>query len=228
MSKIIELETCENIPKYTGLSNDHKIGVEDRYNWYGHSYGICVGIIYDDGSVKSNFKKDTENSNTEIFDKLREDMNLIEKRADFRDYNTFESRSGTKYYITYKVKNHSSSKPTVTDCYIERCSNVHYSVEYEILLVADEEYSRYITVDFETEGMNSISFFDQVKDMEETFEEWFEEESNGFKEDEDGIRTVRFYNNVGQCLDIEIESIDELLSMITSIRMIKCEQKIID
>ena len=60
------------------------------------------------------------------------------------------------------------------------------------------------------------------------FEEWFEDGINGFKNVEDEYKTVTFYDETGENCDIEISSIDELMSMITSIRVIKCDRKIID
>jgi len=57
------------------------------------------------------------------------------------------------------------------------------------------------------------------------FEEWFEEESHDFKDGEYG-KEVAFYDEVGEKLFVEISSVRELLSMITSIRVIKCDTEI--
>lgn len=228
MGKIIELESYENIPEYTGLKNEEKLELKDDYEWYGQKYGIRIGIIYDDGTVKSSFKKDIDNNNTEIFDRLRNDIKLYTDHVELRNYDTYGLKGATRYYIPYKVKNHCSNKQTITDCYVERCNNVHYSVEYEILLVADEQYKRYITVEYKTDGSHSTSLYDEIKCIEEDFEEWFSEGTNGFKIDEDGIKSVTFYNDIGEHLDIDIESIDDLLDMIMSIKVIKCDSKIIE
>ena len=226
MKNVIEIESYENIPEYVGIKNTGSITVKDGYEWYGHSYGICVGIIYDDGTVDSYIKKDSENGNTDIFDRLRTDIRMIEKRVTVRNYDTLKLKDATNYYIPFKVKGHSSQKETVTDSYVDGCMNVQYSVEYEILLVADYDLKRYITVEFETEGCFSSSFFDQIEDIEDMFEEWFEEGSCGFIV-KDGYKTVSFYDEVGIRYDVDISSVRELLSMITSIRVIKCERKII-
>ena len=45
--------------------------------------------------------------------------------------------------------------------------------------------------------------------------------------DEDGQKTVTFYDDIGESCEVELYSIRELLSMITSIRVVKCEKKII-
>ena len=228
MGKIIEMNAYENIPEYTGLGNTASIEIRDGCEWNGHAYASCVGMIYDDGTVESYFKKDSENGNTEIFDRLRKDIRLVEKHVNLRKYDSLELTSGTRYYIPYKVHNHCSDKPTVIDTYVDGCMNVHYFVEYEILLVAGEDLKRYITNEFETEGSFSSIFFDEIENIEDMFEEWFEEGVHGFKIDEDNNKTVTFYDETGENFDIDISSMRELLSMITSIRVIKCERKIID
>lgn len=227
MGKVIEIESYEDIPEYTGLSNTKSIEVKDNCEWNGHAYATCVGMIYDDGAIESYFKADKENGNTEIFDKLRNDIGMIKKHINFVDCETMKEKSGNRYFIPYRVKNHCSNKPTVIDSYVDGCSNVHYSVEYEIILIADEEFKRYITVEYETEGHYSSCFFDQVECIENMFQEWFEEGTHEFKITEDDCKTVTFYDETGESSDVEIFSIDELLSMITSIRVIKCEQNII-
>lgn len=229
MGKTIELVACVEVPEYTGLKNTKEIEVRDGCEWNGHACSTLVGMILDDGTVESHFKKDIENGNTEIFDRLRNDIQMIEKHVNLYNLETNQERCGRRYYIPYKVKNHCSDRPTVTDSCVDRVSNVHYSVEYEILLVADEDYKRYITVEFETEGSFASTFFDQIGNIEDMFEEWFEECSHGFSVDEDysDYKTVRFYDETGEHCDIEISSIRELLSMIASIRVIKCDRKII-
>lgn len=226
MGKCIEMEACANVPKYVGLENTAFIELKEGCNWYGHAYGTCVGFIGNDGTVESYFKTDCENGTTEIFDKLREDIHLIEKHVHLVDRETMIEKKGRKCYIPYKVKNHSSNKPTITDAYVDRCSNVHYVVEYEILLVADEGFKRYITLSYETEGSFASIFFDQICDIEEMFEEWFQEGSHGFNTDEEGCKSVLFYDDTGEPWDVEFSSIRELLSTITSIRVIKCEREI--
>ena len=156
------------------------------------------------------------------------DIRLIEKHVNLRNYVTMKTSSGTRYFIPYKVKDHSSDKPTVTDSYVDNCNNVHYSVEYEIVLVAGDDFKRYITVEYETEGRWASCFFDQIENIEEMFEEWFEDGTNGFRNVEDEYKTVTFYDETGENCDIEISSVGELMSMITSIRVIKCDHKIID
>lgn len=229
MSKIIEMESYEDIPEYTGLEkNSASIEIKDGYEWNGHAYATCVGMIMDDGTVESYFKTDNKNGNTELFDRLRNDINLLEKHVNLINRNTMKERSGVKYFIPYKVKGHCSDKPTITDIHISYGSNVHYSVEYEILIVASDNLKRYITVEYETEGNLSICFFDEIENIENMFEEWFEEEIHSFRRDEDGNRLVTFYDETGENYVVDISSIGELMSMIMSIRVIKCDCKIIN
>lgn len=89
------------------------------------------------------------------------------------------------------------------------------------------DFVRYITIPFETEGHWASNFYDQVEGIEEMFEEWFEEESHDFKDGEDG-KEVAFYDEVGEKLFVEISLVRELLSMIASIRVIKCDTEIMN
>lgn len=224
MEKKIEMETFESIPEYTGLEkNSASITVKDGCIWDGDRYGTWVGRIYKNGDKESAFIKDNEIKNTATFEKLRNDINLIEKQVTV--YKDTKLTNAIDYYIPYRVIGHSSSKPTVLDSYVDGCSNVHYSVEYEILLVAGDGYTRYITESFETEGHYSLCFFDRVSSIEDLFEEWFEEESHDFRNREHG-KEVAFYDETGEKLYIEISCMSELLSMISSVRVIKCDREI--
>ena len=224
--KKIKVISNEKIPEYTGLKNENVITIPDGTEWDGHAFAEGVGIIYSDGKVESFFKKDRDNGTHDIFDKLKNDIRLVEKQYYFRNHETLESSSGTKYYIPYKVVNHCSDIPTVTDCYVDGSSNVKYEVKYEIHLVTDEGYEKFIVESYKTEGSNSQSFYVQIHDLENTFEEWFEDVVHGFKTDEDGNKTVDFYDETGDKVDIEVERIYELLSMITSMRVIKLDYEV--
>lgn len=226
MGQDIEMVSFEKVPEYTGLEpNIASVSIKDGEIWEGHRYATWVGRIYQSGEVKSAFKKDREGNNTEIFDKLRNDMSLLEKSVSIRRDNKMEH--ATDYFIPYAVKGHCSMKPTVIDNAVDRASNVHYSVEYEIVLVASDGFVRYITVPYETEGHWSSSFFDHVESIEDMFDEWFRDGSHDFRDGEDG-REVAFYDETGEKLFIGVESVNELLNMIASIRVIKCDRKIID
>lgn len=228
MTKKIEMQSYEEIPEYTGLSGTPLMTIEDEYEWDGHAYGICVGLIKDNGNKESYFKEDKKNNNTDVFDKLRDDIHLIRKYVYFQEYDGMELEGGIKYFVPYKVKNHSSNKPTVTNVYVDNCSNVHYSVEYEILLIADKNLKRYFTVEYETCGTYSSCFFNQIQNIKEIFREWLNEQTHGFRIYENGDMMVTFYDDTGEVYELEFSSIEELLRMITSLRVIKCDEKIIE
>lgn len=229
MEQKIKMISFEDVPEYTGLEkNSASITVKDGHTWDGHRYGTWVGRIYQDDEIKSGFYEDTKNNNTDIFDKLRKDMKLFEKHVTCirgEDRNTLQC--AVDYYIPYMVENHCSTKPTVIDTCIDFCNNVNYEMEYEILLVADEEFRRYITISYGTSGSFASTFFDQMGDIEEMFEAWFEEGEYDFRK-VDGNMQVAFYDETGEKTFIDISCMRELLGMINSVRVIKCDRTIIE
>lgn len=226
MGQDIEMVSFENVPEYTGLEpNTASISIKNGETWEGHRYATWVGRRFQDGEVKSAFNKDRENKNTEILDRLRCDIKLLEKSVSIRRDNKMEH--ATDYFIPYAVKGHCSTKPTVITNTVDCASNVHYSVEYEIVLVAGDGFVRYITVPYETERHYSSSFFNQVESIEDMFEEWFEEGTHDFRDGKYG-KEVAFYDETGEKEYIEIYSVGELLNMITSVRVIKCDRTIIN
>ena len=171
------------------------------------------------------YDEDKENNNTYIFDKLRDDVPLCQKSRTYADGK--DLKFATDYYIPYYVKNHSSQLPTVVDSYVDHCSNVVYKVAYEVLFVAEDDFRKYLTIEYTTEGHWSSCFFDQVESLRDDLREMFEDGANGFREN-DGYITAEFYDGTGYGTDLEIESMNELLSMIASIRIIKLETEIVD
>lgn len=230
MSKKIELEAIEHIPEYTGILDDgNTITIKDGHEWNGHAYADKVGRIYNEsGKVESFFKADCDNGNTDIFDRLRNDIHLITKEHNVMDRDTYKLYYVTDYYIPYRVKEHCSSIPTVINTHVDGCMNVNYEVEYEIIFAADDDYIRYFTAEYKTYGGYAVSFYEELKNIEEMFEEWMDEESHGFHRDEYDELCLDFYDSTGEKIDVAINSIDELLSMITSVRVIKLDRKIMD
>jgi len=220
-----------NIPDYTGLSeedNRASLTITDGVRYDSDKWGQHVGRIYQDGRIKSGFTSDISNNNSEIFDKLRKDVVLFEKHVTTSDNGDHRKLIGaTDYYIPYIVENHSSSKPTVKDGHVDNCSNVKYKVTYEVLFVADEGFTRYLTFDYTTIGSYASSFWNQVEGLEEELNEMFENEENDFRI-EDGEKQVAFYDEVGEKLFIDLQSTNELLSMISSVRVIGFETEIIE
>lgn len=218
-----------DVPEYTGFQEkkgETKVSFETKGKWEGDQIGLCVGRIYQDGRVESGFKVDKESSTTEIFDKLRNDVELVQKKITVLKAER-EIVSATDYYIPYKVENHCSSKPTVVENYVDCVSNLRYKVTYEVLLVAGEGFTRYLVFDYTTCGTYSTSFYNQVEELRDKFDEMFENQENDFRM-EDGEREVAFYDRVGEKLYIDIYSTGELLDMIASIRVIGLETEIIE
>ncbi len=225
MGKEIEICSYFDIPDYTGLNNNTLITVKDGHTWNGDRHGSFVGRIESDGEVISYFKKDKENNNTYIFDKLREDVQLCQRSRTYAEGK--DLKFATDYYIPYYVKNHSSQLATVTDSYVDHCSNAEYKVAYEVLFVAEDDFRKYLTIEYTTKGHWSSCFFDQVESLRDDLQGMFEDGENGFLK-KDGQMTAEFYDGAGYGIDLELESIDELVSMIASIRVIKLETEIVD
>ena len=227
----IECISLVNIPEYTGLGSENnkaQLTIREGERFDGDRWGQYVGRVYQDGKVVSAFTKDTAGGTSEIFDKLRNDVELVEKHVTVSDNGDYRKLvSVTDYYIPYIVENHCSTKPTVKDGHVDHCSNVKYKVTYEVLFVADEGFTRYLTFDYSTVGSYSSTFWDQISSLEDTLEEMFEYEENDFRM-EDGERQVAFYDGVGEKLFIDLYSINELMSMISSIRVIGFETEIVE
>lgn len=58
---------------------------------------------------------------------LCNDITLIEKHVTVQ--RDMKLSNAVDYYIPYRVKGHSSTRPTITDSYVDGCSNVHYSYD---------------------------------------------------------------------------------------------------
>lgn len=217
------VELIEEIPENIPVSKNGTIGTKKE--WYGHSLGDAVGRIYDDGKIESFFKEDNDN---EWFNTLRNQGLLKSKHRNLIDRKTFAEYSCEEYYLMRRVVGHTSNMPTVTDRNLDDCCNVKFEYTFEILLVADDDYKRYITESIKTEGPHTYCLADKLESLEEVFEEWAENEEQGFKESEDGGVTVTFYDDFGQSLDAEFYSIRELLMCVNSVRIVKLERTIVD
>lgn len=226
--KTIKAVPVYPIPEYTGL-NVNGVEYEVPQNWEGHTIASAVGRVWEDGKVESFFVNDKEEGTTATFDKLKEDMPLLMKNYNMRDPETRNLVSVMYYYIPYNIEGHCSTMPTFKDYCMTVASNAEYSIMWEVLLVSAEGLMRYITFDYKTAGYYSSTFFDQVKNLEDMFEELFENGERGFtKTTEYGVRelVVEFYDENGSVSPVEILSISELLSMVASLRVIKIETKI--
>lgn len=200
--------------------------------WDGHAIGVCIGRILEDKTKESFVKKDKDEGSTEIFDYMLSEYKpsengLIEKHV--TNYIDGMLTGSTMYFVPYLVKDHSSMIPTVADEYVDSCSNVRYDITYELLFVADDGYRRYITVNYKTEGTFAASLWDQIKDLEETIDEWTEAGTLGIRYDkETEERTIPFFDETGEKADIPFINAEDLLSMLSSVRQIRFERTIIE
>lgn len=212
----------ESIPE--GILED-TIVLESEKEWYGHSCGTCVGCIFDDGEKRSFFVVD-ENG-TENFDKLLETGVLKEQHKNTINMKTGKERGVMYYYVMREIVGHSSGLPTITEDCLNTCFNVKNHYTYEILLVVDEEYKRYVTVDVDTDGPYTFCLMDAIEELEYTFEEWAEDEKYGFSKDDCGTLHCQFFDDFGQSIDAEFNSTRELAMLVNSIRIVKLQKEIL-
>lgn len=218
------LELIEDIPEYMGID---KIGeVESKKEWFGHSHGDPVGRMYTDGRVESFFNPDIERGTTDWFDILRNSGKLRQRHRHLINHETWEKYECDEFYLMRRVVGHSSEMPTITDVGLDTCMNVRYEYTYEILMVADDEFRRYITDTIYTKGPGTYSLVDVISSLEGTFEEWADEGKNGFGR-KDGELRVNFYNDFGEPISANFYSVDELMMCINSIRIIDLKKTIV-
>lgn len=200
------------------------IEIDTKRDWYGHSYGDLIGRIDSDGTIKSAFTVDTDHGNTDIFDGLIATRKLTKKRRYKRDdgYSDF-------YYLMYVPENHSSLKPTVTDQTLNlEVGNIRREFTFEIVLVQDEGSKRYVSCTERSEGYSGLSLLGQLSNIEETFENWCYEKSNGFLFcEEDNTIYVNFYDDLGEETSLWFNSMDELLNCIHSVRIVDMSVEIV-
>lgn len=220
MNREIILSTQINIHEHTGLKKEFALNFKKVQNWDGHAFAVAVGMANLDGSLESFFVDDQKNESTLIFENLKsENQLLIKRKSIVRD----DKLTAVDYYfVPYFVKDHPSTLKTIDTEYVVGASNVEYDCTFEVQLVADEDYKRYVYIDYKTKGMGSIPLFGMIENLEDTFEEFFKDKKNDFKY-EDGAYFIAFYDNTGDKNYVENMSITEFLSMIVSIRMVKLE-----
>ena len=214
-----EIELMVDTPEYMQIPKRGAVSAEKE--WFGHSYGEAVGRIYSDGTVESFFKHDMAANSKEWFEELRSKGILRSTYRHLVDVDTLQSRGCEEFYLMHRIVGHSSEKPTVADQRIDSFWNVRYEYTYELLLVVDEEYKRYITNTIKTEGKHLYCLIDEIQSLEDIFEEWAEKGEQGFRFDREAdVIAVEFYNDFGQETEVEFVNTDEILECISSIRII--------
>ncbi|CVI71439.1 MAG TPA: hypothetical protein H9968_05325 [Candidatus Anaerobutyricum stercoris] len=193
--------------------------------WYGHSYGDRVGRIYLDGRKESFFVKDQEQGGTKLFDQMLAKNVTYPHVHSMYDRKTGETYDCEDHYILRDVAGHSSLQPTLTDDALDTCMNVGFTYHYEILLVLDMEWKRYISQTVQTHGPFTYGLYDIITSLGDIIEEWAEAEENGFRKDEDGIHAL-FYNLIGEEIEESFPATETLLLYLNSVRIYGMERMI--
>ena len=134
----------------------------------------------------------------------------------------------TVYYLPYFVVDHSRFKPTIIHTNIK--PNIFYNLKVEVLLVNENDYSRYITISFEKVRNKSAvelvcDFFDY------SYDEYLEEKAgikwyNKIDDKDDEGYILDFYDNTGDTDMFVVPDSEDFKDMITSIRLIDIEEYI--
>lgn len=223
-NKTYEVELIENLPENIPLKKRGTITTKGE--WYGHSFGDCIGREYKDGEVESFFTDDRDNGTTELFDLLRHQGKTRIKQRWVHDRETRSLKSCEEHYVMRRVVGHGSGKETVKDCCLDNCINVKYEYTYEILFVADEEYKRYVYETVKTDGPYTAGLNSVLKFLEDTVREWAEAEEKGFKF-KNGAVYAKFYDDFGYDIDAEFYSMHELMMCVNSVRIIEIKREIV-
>lgn len=226
MEKTYEVELIEELPKNIPLTKKGIITTNGE--WYGHSFGDCVGRIYDDGEKVSFFSDDRNNGTTELFDTLIGQGKTRVKQRLVIARDTGKERYCEDHYLVRKVVGHGSAKETVKDDCLDTCCNVKYEYTYEILFVADDEYKRYVYDTVKTDGTHTYGLSSVLESLEDTVMEWAEEGEKGFKLNDDGTISVKFYDDFGNDIDARFYSMSELMMCLNSVRIIELKREIVD
>lgn len=223
MNYTYKIQLIEELPESIPLEKTGSITTEKE--WYGSTFGESVGKILDTGEKESLFKKDRENNNTALLDILIASGKCKSIRREMYNREKEKFYKATFIYVMHRVIDHCSDKPTVTSEALDTPMNVEYEYTYEILLVADDEYKRYITKTIQTDGPHTYSLVDELESLERIFEEWLEDEKQGFRYCDEELE-LKFYNEVGEESYISFDSMRHLLMSINSIRIIDLKSKI--
>lgn len=219
---------AETLPEHIHM--DQTMDIETKGEWFGHSLGLAVGRVYDDGRIESFLKHD--NGGTEWFDELREKHLLRSKRRHLtvlsNDRTTYKESDCDEYYLMYTVSDHMSHLPTVTKTFLDTCMNVDFTYTYEILFVGDDGFKRYFYKTINTSGPHTYSLLDELEDLENLIEEWAEDGVYGLCYDAYGDLNLKMYDDFGETLNASFSDTQELMMSINSIRIVKMEREIVD
>lgn len=226
MEKTYEVELIDKLPEAIPLAK--KGTITTRGEWYGHSFGDCVGRVYDDGEVVSFFTADQKSGSPVLFNTLRTQGLTRTKQRMMISRNDGRERFCEEHYVMRRIVGHGSGKETVKDDCLDTCFNVKYEYVYEILFVADDEYKRYVYDTVKTDGPHTYGLSSVLESLEDTVLEWAEERKKGFRFGDYGTVIAKFYDDFGNDIDAEFCGIHELMMCVNSVRIVELKREVVD
>lgn len=211
-----------------GLVLKNKLNLEISIDAIPDTYCVCIGRMdTKDGSLESYIKKDSENGNTVEFDKIKNAIELLEKKHEIFVFDTCGSKKVIDYYVPYDIEESSKNRPTIVDNHVdnEYVSNGHYKAEYELLLTCDEA-TRRIIIKHNSVNIPMVEFLEDIEnEVEDVLDNDYDEDNEFAKilDSQDGYYTVAMFDEYGAVYDVEIDHPSDFVAMIVSVRQIKCE-----
>nr|DAH72749.1 MAG TPA: hypothetical protein [Bacteriophage sp.] len=210
-----------------GLVLKNKLNLEISIDAIPDTYCVCIGRMdTKDGSLESYIKKDSENGNTIEFDKIKNAIELLEKEHEIFIFDNGESKKIIDYYVPYDIEESSKNKPTIVDNHVDNeYTYGHYEAEYELLLTCDEA-TRRIIIKHNSVNIPMVEFLESIEDEVEAVLYNDYDEDNEFAkilDSQDDYYTVAMFDEYGDVHDVVIDYPEEFVSMIVSVRQIKCE-----
>lgn len=219
---VYELELMEEIPQEVAVDKVREMSTEQE--WYGHAYADPVGRIYADGHIESFVPHD--GTGAEWFSVLRNAGVLKARRRNLKIKH--KVCICEEYYLQRSVIGHSSTLPTVVNGSLTANIRTQNRYTYEVLLVADDEYRRYITCEMtvRTSGRFFTGLCEDLNGLILELREWATEGRNGFSK-KHGKICCCFYNDFGEARHIYFSS-QELLLHVNSVRIIKLNKEYVN
>lgn len=236
--KIVSLN--KNPERYGYLSEmDYK-----NPNFHGHQTALAIGIKRPDGSWQEVYTSgDTLDEKIKIADEILNDKSLIILEDKITQLENDKLVLKTIYYFPYYVADHSAYQPTINFDQISYACNVTNDVKIEVLFVSEDGwYNRYVTFDMHTTSANGgscmmlIDFIDdlriEIEERAKSSKDFFildDEDAEGYREYEyeEGDIALDFYDKSGQMHIIAYQNTNSFLDLISSVRIIDIDTKIV-
>lgn len=192
---------------------------EDQIYYMPDTAGILLG---NKDIATGKYSKTLQRYSESFIQQMVNDGKILEYHGTVRNEDLSTS-DVTQYYEMYDVKESTKNTPTCLDCAVNgMVMNGSYKNTYEIVF-AVQGLSRRITIEYRTVN---ISMFDSMDDIKEELEAGLEGKSDIeifnhlIDNSEEYDMTMKMFNDIGQLIDIPVESFSELTSFICSIRCI--------